>query len=112
MAEIETHIKDCEKILGNGFEEVHKWLDQYAKKYNPFLMLEYHRQFLHHAKGVEKVKEKWGFYAEQAAKLHIIRDCSVYIYFNIDKIREDDIEPLYQKALKFCHDPKDVPDDI
>ena len=83
---------------------VHKWLDEYAKKYSPFTHLEYHRKFRHHAKGVQEVKEKWGFYAEQAAKLHIIRDNEMYLLMPvIDIMREDQIDELYEGVLKFCH---------
>jgi hypothetical protein len=103
MAKILTHIKDCEKILGNGFKEIHEYLDSYAKKYNPMFYLEYHRQFLHNDKTVQEILKTKGFYAAQAAKLHIIRDNALYVYFNIDTLREDDIERLYQQALKFCH---------
>lgn len=104
MATIKTHIEDCERILGEGFEYVHEWLDEYAKKYNPFIYLEYHRKFRHHAKGVKEVKEKWGEYAEKAAKLHIIRDNDMFLPVPIiDIMREDQIDELYKKALTYCH---------
>ncbi len=104
MAKIKTHIEDCENILGEGFEEVHRYLDEFAKKWKPHIYLEYHRQFRHHAKGVEKVKEKWGHYAEQAAKLHIIRDNEMYLPgITMATIREDMIDELYKRALQFCH---------
>jgi hypothetical protein len=103
MAKIETHIKDCINILGEGFEEIHKWLDAYAKKYNPFLFLERHRQYRHHAAAIEYIEKKYGHYASKAAKLHIIRDNALYVYCNMDTLREDEIDEYYQKALKFCH---------
>jgi len=104
MAKIKTHNEDCERILGESFEKVHKWLDEFAKKWNPHTHLEYHRQFRHHAKGVKEVKEKWGFYAEQAAKLHIIRDNEMFLPTHVIGImREDQIEGLYEKALQYCH---------
>lgn len=104
MATIKTHIEDCERILGEPFEEVHRWLDELAKKWNPVIHFEYHRQFRHHAEGVAYIKEKWGFYAEQAAKLHIIRDNEMYLPVPvIDIMREDMIDELYEKALKYCH---------
>ena len=106
MAKIKTHNRDCLSVLGETFEHVHKWLDEYAKKYNPMLYLERHRQYRHHAKGVEEVKKMWGHYAEQAAKLHIIRDNDQFVaYVDVPTIREDQIDKLYKKALQFCHDP-------
>ena len=105
MAKIKTHNEDCEAVLGESFEHVHRWMDELAKKYNPFIHLEYHRQFRHHAEAVAYVKEKWGFYAERAAKLHIIRDNEMYLpgVYPIQAIREDMIDELYEKALKYCH---------
>jgi len=74
MAKIKTHCEDCEKVLGKPFLEVHEWMDHYAKKYSPKLYLEKHRQFRHHAEGIKKAIELFGYYGGQAAKLHIIRD--------------------------------------
>ena len=106
MASIKTHIEDCENILGEGFEHVHRYLDEFAKRWNPMIYLEYHRQFRHHAKGVEEVKKKWGEYAEKAAKVHIIRDNEMYLPgpWTMNILREDMIEDLYQQALRYCHD--------
>lgn len=104
MATIETHCQDCIEVFGEDFKYVHKWLDEYAKKYNQFTYLEYHRKFRHHNKGVEEVIEKWGYYAGQAAKLHIIRDYEVYLLTPLmDVIREDQIDKLYKQILPYCH---------
>lgn len=102
MSGIDIHIKDCEAILGKGYKEVHKWLDAYAKKWNPHIHLEYHRQFRHHSDAVVYIREKWGHYASQAAKIHIIRD-NDYICYPIEAMTEDMIEERYQKALKYCY---------
>jgi hypothetical protein len=105
MAKIKTHIEDCEAVLGESFEDIHRWMDWYAKKWKPFIYLEYHRQFRHNDKAVQYVKEKWGHYACQAAKLHIIRDNEMYLpgIYPISAIREDQVNELYEKALKYCH---------
>lgn len=103
MAKISTHCNDCLQILGNEYKEIHEWLDEYTKKWNPFIYLERHRKYRHHSSAIEYIEKKYGYYAAQAAKLHIIRDNAMYVYFNIDTIQEDKIEELYQKALKFCH---------
>lgn len=108
MGTIKTHCEDCEQVLGKPYLEVHEWLDEYAKKYNPKIYLERHRMYRHHDKGVQWVIKKFGYYSGLAAKLHIIRDNQFYVYFDINKLREDDIEELYQKALVFCHDDKNI----
>jgi hypothetical protein len=104
LATIKTHIEDCERILGEDFQYVHDWFDKFAKEWNPHIYLEYHRQFRHNQKGVDYIKEKWGFYAQQSAKLHIIRDNDMYLLLPvIDIMREDQIDKLYEHAVKFCH---------
>lgn len=104
MATIKTHIEDSSRILGGDYIHVHEWMDFYAKRWNPHIYLEYHRQFRHNAKGIEFIKNKWGFYSEQAAKLHIVRDNEMYLPLPvIDIMREDQIQELYEKALVFCH---------
>lgn len=106
MAKVKTHIEDCERILGDDFKYVHEWLDEYARQYNPHVHLEYHRKFRHHAKGVEQVAKEWGFYAERAAKLHIIRDYEMFLPCPvIDILREDQIDKYYEIALNYCHKP-------
>ena len=106
MAKIETHCADCLRILGNEFKEVHEWLDEYAREYNPHVHLEYHRKFRHHDKGIKKIGEEMGFYAERAAKLHIIRDYEMFLPKPvIDILREDEIDLYYEIALKYCHEP-------
>lgn len=112
LAKIDTHREDCLRILGDDFLYIHEWLDEFAKKWKPQIYLEYHRKFRHHSKGVAYVKKKWGFYAEQAAKLHIIRDNEMYLPTPvIDIMREDMIDELYKKALNFCHPPMEVKDE-
>lgn len=109
MSSLKTHCEDCEMVLGKPFKEVHEWLDEYAKKYDPRLYFERHRMYRHHDKGVKEAVELFGYYGGQAAKLHIIRDNAWYVIFDIYTMREDDIEGLYQQALKFCHKPIEEP---
>lgn len=109
MAKIKTHCEDCVQVLGNPYKKVHEWMDFYAKKYNPMLYLERHRQYRHHAEGVKKAEELFGYYGGLAAKLHIIRDNQFYVFFDINVLREGDIQELYEKALIFCHKPLEEP---
>ena len=106
MAMRETHCEDCRIILGDDFDHVHAFMDKYAYKYPPPIFLEYHRKFLHHAGGVRKVKEKWGDAAEDAAKIHLIRDVEIYVlrdaFHNV--VKYNNIDALYEQALKYCHD--------
>jgi hypothetical protein len=110
MAKIETHCDDCQRLLGAEFRKVHEWLDEFAKKWNPMVHLEYHRQFRHHAKGVAEAKELFGPLGERAAKIHIIRDVEQFVMFGKGKqfreVMGEDIDELYEKALQYCHKPK------
>jgi hypothetical protein len=109
MATIDTHIEDCMRLIGAPFEKVHRWLDQYAKKFNPHTHLEYHRKFLHHKNGVKRCGELFGPLGERAAKIHIIRDVELYVLSKqFRDVMGDEIDELYEKALKYCHPACDV----
>lgn len=104
MAKRKTHNEDCERLLGKPFEHVHAWLDEYVKKYPIRIHLEYHRKFRHHAEGVKHIKKEWGFYAETAAKIHIVRDNELYVLFKpFYEVEIEEIDDLYKKALQYCH---------
>lgn len=68
MATFEEHCQDCQEELGERFEEVHKYLDEFAEQ--GFR----HRIERHHREGVEEVRKKWGDRAAAAAEIHIRRD--------------------------------------
>jgi hypothetical protein len=67
MARIEEHMNDCKKLLGHPWEQVHKFLDQYAEVFPVVIFAEYHRGFLHNRYGIEVVRAMWGLEAEKAA---------------------------------------------
>lgn len=70
MATIAQHCEDCRCELGEAFEHVHLWLDEFQPEYGPG-----HRVFRHHTDGVERVRARWGDAAAHAAEIHISRDC-------------------------------------
>lgn len=65
------HSRISQEKLGEPFEVVHRWLDEFAKSYWPS---KFHRAHRHHMDGVEEVRKKWGDKAAESAKLHIIDD--------------------------------------
>lgn len=104
MAKIQTHIEDCERLLGKGYKEVHEWLDHYAKDYNPYVYLEYHRKFRHTEEALEEKFKEWGFYKQQAAKIHIIRDVELYVLNKpMDQVEIEEIDELFEKAKEYLH---------
>ena len=104
MARIVTHIEDCERLLGKGYENVHNWLDEYAKEYPPHIFLEYHRRYRHNLKALDEQFKICGHYEIMAAKIHIIRDYEQYVLVKpMDHVEIEEIEELYEKAInKYC----------
>ncbi len=71
MPGFEVHCKESIRLFGKPFEEVHRWLDEFAgsKKYG----FE-HRKVRHHEAGIAEVCSLFGQEAEKVAKQHIITD--------------------------------------
>jgi len=69
MAKFEEHCEDCQRILGERFENVNGWLDELFE----FVGSD-HRDIRHNEKGIEKVRKMWGDKAARAAEIHIMRD--------------------------------------
>jgi hypothetical protein len=70
MASLSQHNSDCERFLGQSFENVNRWIDEYFTQYGPT-----HRKFRHHREGVEQARDLFGDRGSVAAAIHILRDC-------------------------------------
>ena len=68
---LEEHCQETERLLGDRFEHVHRWLDEFAgtPEYK-----KRHRKVRHHLEGIEQVRNLWGDKAAEAARIHIIAD--------------------------------------
>jgi hypothetical protein len=55
-------------VLGKPFEEVNRWLDEFAGQPPDGMR---HRKLRHHLAGIEQARKLWG---DQAARLHISAD--------------------------------------
>jgi len=71
MPSFTEHCAETTAVLGKPFEEVHRWLDEFAGL-PPYGMR--HRKLRHHLAGIEQVRKLWGDQAATAARLHIIAD--------------------------------------
>jgi len=71
MPSFTEHCAETTAVLGKPFEEVHRWLDEFAGQ-TPYGMR--HRKLRHHLAGIEQVRKLWGNQAAVAARLHIIAD--------------------------------------
>lgn len=70
----EEHCQRSLQLFGNRYEEVHKWLDEYATNY-PHSEMYKHRKYRHHKEGVEEARERFGELEAKAAEDHIRCDC-------------------------------------
>jgi hypothetical protein len=70
LASFEQHVADSKNWLGDGYEAVHLWLDEYFKTLGPL-----HRRKRHHQEGVDQIRSLYGPLAAMAAAIHILRDC-------------------------------------
>lgn len=70
MASLSKHKADCTTWLGHDFEQVHLWLDEFARTAGAT-----HRRFRHHKEGVEEAGRLFGRLGLQAALIHVLRDC-------------------------------------
>ena len=64
------HCAESVRLFGEAFEEVHRWLDEYAA--TPLGAR--HRRKRHHLAGIEEVRRRWGDRAAEAARRHVISD--------------------------------------
>jgi hypothetical protein len=69
MAAFKEHCQDCMKELGDEYQYVHHWLDEYFH-----LLGGHHRKIRHHVEGVEEARKLWGDRAAKAAEIHIKKD--------------------------------------
>lgn len=74
MASVNEHCKDCEKFIGKGMLEAHKFLDQYVEVFPVGYFVDYHRTFLHNTYGVKTLTARHGYIGWCAAVLHLTRD--------------------------------------
>lgn len=67
----DEHCDECLRILGQPFEDVHKYLDAFAGSSEYGMR---HRRKRHHLVGIEEVRRLFGAEAAEAARLHIVSD--------------------------------------
>lgn len=63
------HTESCERAFGNGYAEVHDFLDQYSPRFPRA-----HRKVYHHRRGVSLIATRFGKDAARAAERHIVED--------------------------------------
>ena len=69
--DLTKHCKESIVLFGEPYEEIHKWLDEFAGK--PGIGMK-HRKFRHHESGIQQVSKLFGGQAGMVARQHIISD--------------------------------------
>jgi hypothetical protein len=83
------HMAESLTLFGAPFEEVHRWLDEFAG--TPLCRMR-HRQKRHHLKGIEEVRARWGDLAAAVARQHIISDLKLEGWTEIDRLPKDEAD--------------------
>ncbi|GAB6088775.1 DUF6915 family protein [Spirochaeta dissipatitropha] len=71
MPSFEYHCQESQRLFGNPYPEVHRWLDEFAGQ-APYGMR--HRFLRHHEEGIRQAAEQFGLEAAAVARQHIISD--------------------------------------
>jgi hypothetical protein len=74
MATLKEHERDCLKLLGSPFTEVHEWLDETSKEWPVEKYGTKHRKFRHTLGGIKDAYKKFGSTGAVAAIIHILND--------------------------------------
>jgi hypothetical protein len=82
----EDHCAESVRLLGEAFEEVHRWLDEYAA--TPLGAR--HRRKRHHLAGIEEARRRWGDRAAEAARGHVVADLREEGWAEGDRIPADE----------------------
>ena len=71
MPRLEDHCRESIDIFGKTYEEVHRWLDEFAGSEEYGFR---HRKVRHHEAGIAEVCRLFGREAGVSAKQHIVSD--------------------------------------
>ena len=105
MASIDQHCKDCINLLGEHFDEVHRWIDELAGIMPIQFLSDYHRSFRHNSYGIAVVRSLFGPKAETAAKIHLVRDCEDWMCPNgFESYSLDELLEKLPGSLLFLND--------
>lgn len=71
MSTLEEHCQQAITQFGKPYEEVHRWLDEFAGTSGYGMR---HRRVRHHLAGIGQVRKIFGDKAASAARQHIVTD--------------------------------------
>ncbi len=86
---LKDHCQESILFFGKPFEEVHRWLDEFAGA--PGIGMR-HRKFRHHLAGLREVERIFGRDAVPAARMHIISDLKMEGWIESDPFPKDEAD--------------------
>jgi hypothetical protein len=89
MSRYEDHCRESLLKFGVPFEEVHRWLDEFAG--TPEYGMR-HRRVRHHAAGIREAFRLFGTDADKAARQHIVSDLKEEGWAETDPFPKDEKE--------------------
>ena len=87
LSKFDQHCHDSLLRFGQRFEEVHRWLDEFAGR-PPYGMR--HRQVRHHEAAVRGARALFGEVAAEAVRQHIIADLKEEGWTETDPFPQDE----------------------
>jgi hypothetical protein len=87
MSRYEVHCRESLLTFGAPFEEVHRWLDEFAG--TPEYGMR-HRRVRHHAAGIREAVRLFGADADKAARQHIVSDLKEEGWTETDPFPKDE----------------------
>lgn len=87
MPHFRQHCEDSTSLFGKPYEEVHRWLDEFAGSVEHGYR---HRKKRHHEEGVREAVRLFGTEAGEAARRHIISDLKEEGWTENDRFPENE----------------------
>jgi hypothetical protein len=89
MPRFEDHCAESLRLFGKPYEEVHRWLDEFAG--TPQYGFR-HRRKRHHEDGIHQIVDLIGMEAEEVARHHIVSDLKEEGWTEKDHFPKDELD--------------------
>ena len=89
MSSFKEHCEESERLFGQPFPKVHKWLDEFAGTERYGMR---HRRLRHHLAGIREAEELFGPEAAPAARQHIVTDLKMEGWTESDRFPRDEAD--------------------
>lgn len=84
---LEEHMEESIRLFGKPYEEVHRWLDEFARSKEYGMR---HRKVRHHLEGLRQVEQLFGKEAVPVARQHVVSDLKLEGWKESDRFPVDE----------------------